>query len=72
MIQYILLLLTTLTFSQYISKTIKSNPYDYRDKLCDVRKKKNKQRHCKSVIGVEQRYINMNPGNLKNKVFKDF
>jgi hypothetical protein len=43
---------------------------DYKDMLCELREISAPK--CRSVINVNQRYINMNPGNLKPRVFKTF
>lgn len=40
---------------------------DYNDLLCDLRKKS-----CSTIVGVNERFKNMNPGNLKPKTFKNF
>lgn len=44
---------------------------NYRDWLCSLRKKE-KEIACSSIVNVNQRFLNMNPGKLEEKVFKNF
>lgn len=44
----------------------------YDDNLCNLREIYDKKKHCSSVIGINQRPVNLNPNNLKNKRMMDF
>lgn len=67
---FIFFIATILAFKKvetFMSFNVTQTKPDYNDLLCDLRKKS-----CSTIVGVNERFKNMNPGNLKPKTFKNF